>query len=453
MKRFLKFISALSVFCLLSSLLPIGVFATDTSGTYGEGVEWTLSSMGTLTISGTGAMADREDEEEAPWGTDIREVIVRDGITSIGRYAFADQPKLYAVYLPESVDLIDFCAFYNCSSLKSITMPEALETLGEFAFTLCTSLEKISVPDGIEEIGMYTFSKCTALRSIKIPDSAKAIRRAAFFKCEALRYVTFGDALEIIEESAFWGCDMEALSFGNNLKTIGKNAFIECYSLYSVDFPDSLLEIGKSAFYDCTSLKNVSVPESVEKIDSSAFGYRFVTAQGIRKVDGFSMDVVEGSAAHTYALENSFRFTFVEGKKKLPEADKDEYMNEEGVMPNVKEKTSASALISNLAEYGIEAKIFDKDNNLLSDGSRIGTGCVVSISDGREYTVSVKGDVDGTGVIDSTDYLKIKSVFLGGEVLEGVYFSAADADENDEINSTDYLRIKSYLLGDMDLYA
>lgn len=63
----------------------------------------------------------------------------------------------------------------------------------------------------------------------------------------------------------------------------------------------------------------------------------------------------------------------------------------------------------------------------------------------------VLGDVNNDGVIDTTDYLNIKSHFLGVITLEDNAFKASDVDGDNEISSTDYLRIKSYFLGMSDL--
>ena len=64
----------------------------------------------------------------------------------------------------------------------------------------------------------------------------------------------------------------------------------------------------------------------------------------------------------------------------------------------------------------------------------------------------IKGDIDGDGAVSSTDYLKIKSAFIGNISLEGVYFMAADIDENNTIDTTDYMRIKSYFFGEYQLF-
>ena len=69
------------------------------------------------------------------------------------------------------------------------------------------------------------------------------------------------------------------------------------------------------------------------------------------------------------------------------------------------------------------------------------------------YTVIVKGDIDGTGIINSTDYLQIKKAFLEEITLENEYLAAADTNGDGRINSTDYLQIKNYFLDQFDLYA
>lgn len=453
MKRILKLICVLSAICILASAFSTVGFATETSGTYGEGIEWTLSSNGTLTFSGAGVMADREFSESAPWGNSIKSVVVGEGIESIGKYAFANQAELFSVTIPASVKVIDMGAFYKCSKLKTVVLPDGLQVLGGYAFALCTSLEKINIPVGIKEVSGYTFGQCSALRSIDIPDSVTAIRKSSFFKCSDLKTVSFGKGVEIIEQSAFLGCGIETLSFGEKLTIIEKLAFEQCHSLYEVELPVSLKEVGDSAFYDCFMLKTVFVPESVEAIGYYAFGFNHVNGQGIRPVENFKMEVVKDSVAHTYAKENRISVEFVENKPMFPDSESNEYIDlDYNLMPNVPEKTTASTLISNLSEYGIEASIFDCNGNQLPADASVGTGCVVSLPDGSEFTVIVCGDVDGSGEIDSTDYIKIKYVFLGEAELEDIYLEAANADRNEEINSTDYLRIKGYFLGELDLY-
>ena len=121
-------------------------------------------------------------------------------------------------------------------------------------------------------------------------------------------------------------------------------------------------------------------------------------------------------------------------------------------MPNVVEKTFASAMKKELLQRGYNVTITDKDGKILDDNAFVGTGCIVSDENGNSYTVVVCGDTDGTGIVDLTDYMKVKSVFMDVSSLEGPYALAADTDGNGNIDSTDYLRIKGYFIGAMDIY-
>ena len=63
------------------------------------------------------------------------------------------------------------------------------------------------------------------------------------------------------------------------------------------------------------------------------------------------------------------------------------------------------------------------------------------------------GDIDGNAKTDSTDYIRVKSAFLGTFSLSDAQFKAGDVEKDGAINSTDYIRIKSAFLGNYDLYA
>ncbi len=121
-------------------------------------------------------------------------------------------------------------------------------------------------------------------------------------------------------------------------------------------------------------------------------------------------------------------------------------------MPNVVEKTTASEIVSALGNHGISAVITDKDGNALDSTAFVGTGCKVKASDGNEYTIIIKGDVDGSGDVTATDYLNVKRVFLNVYSLENEYFKAADTDGDGAISATDYIQIKGYFLGNIDIY-
>ena len=133
----------------------------------------------------------------------------------------------------------------------------------------------------------------------------------------------------------------------------------------------------------------------------------------------------------------------------------EKYEIKDNFLCNVSEETGVSEIISAFSTKGIA--VFNAEGKKVSESEKIGTGYVVSLIVGGEtvdsLTVIILGDVDGSGIVDSTDYLRTKQHFLGKLTLEGLYAMASDVDNSQTIDATDYLKIKSHFLGNNDLYA
>ena len=82
----------------------------------------------------------------------IKEIIIPDGVTSIGAYAFCGCKSLKSITIPNSVTSIGDRAFHGCKSLKSVTIPNSVTSIGKWAFYGCTALtiycEAASKPEG-----------------------------------------------------------------------------------------------------------------------------------------------------------------------------------------------------------------------------------------------------------------------------------------------------------------
>ena len=88
-------------------------------------ISWSLDESGVLEIAGQGAMNEWQNEEEVPWNgyrDQITEVRIKEGITSIGAYAFADCEKLVKLDVADSVQTIGAFAYFNCSGLSTLTI-------------------------------------------------------------------------------------------------------------------------------------------------------------------------------------------------------------------------------------------------------------------------------------------------------------------------------------------
>ena len=155
------------------------------SGTCGDNITWKFQNYGTLTIEGTGRMTS------SPWidnyGSEIKTVIIDEGITSIGDYAFYDCSSLTTVSLPESVTSIGEGVFLYCSNLTAITIPEGVTSIGDEAFAGCSSLTATTIPEGVTSIGEYAFCDCSSLTAITIPEGVTSIGDYAFYDCSSLK--------------------------------------------------------------------------------------------------------------------------------------------------------------------------------------------------------------------------------------------------------------------------
>ena len=134
--------------------------ASGNCGQSGANVTWSLDSEGTMTISGSGKMKDWSYFSDKPWDSNknsIKNIVVVNGVTSIGDYAFRDCTGLTSISLPDGVTRIGSSAFSGCAGLTSISLPDGVMSIGNSAFSGCAGLTSISLPDGVTSIGQSEF--------------------------------------------------------------------------------------------------------------------------------------------------------------------------------------------------------------------------------------------------------------------------------------------------------
>jgi hypothetical protein len=154
----------------------------------GDNLYWSMDSDKCVTFTGSGDMWDYTPDMERGWKA-CSSVILPDGLTYIGKYAFEDCTNLASVTIPDSVTSIGNVAFNYCTSLASVTIPDSVTSIGERAFEYCTLLVSVTIPDSVTSIGEYAFYCCTLLVSVTIPDSVTSIGTEAFYLCENLAEV------------------------------------------------------------------------------------------------------------------------------------------------------------------------------------------------------------------------------------------------------------------------
>ena len=149
----------------------------------------TLGSEGTLTVSGTGAMADYTSEGDIPWFAnrdDIRKIVVESGVTRIGDLAFCGSTNLVDVVISNGVTSIGNYVFYYCGGLTGVTIPDSVTDIGEGAFYYCSALTDVTIPNGVTSIADRTFQGCVSLTQMTIHKDVTNIGSYAFYKCAAM---------------------------------------------------------------------------------------------------------------------------------------------------------------------------------------------------------------------------------------------------------------------------
>ncbi len=245
------------------------------SGDLGGGLTWNLTKAGTLTISGSGAMPDFSSAAEQPWyenSSQIRTVIIENGVTTIGACAFWESGVL-GVEIPSSVTMIGNSAFRK-SSIISVTIPSGVKVIGDSAFRECADLSSVNVSEGVEKIDQNAFRACQKLTSIALPASIGEVGASAFFQCQALTIVSFspGDKQVKLGDNLFTQCYyLTKVTLPQSADRIGDGTFQNCLTLAGVEIPQGTESIGASAFASCTSFTTVIIPDSVTEIGIAAF--------------------------------------------------------------------------------------------------------------------------------------------------------------------------------------
>ena len=270
-----KYVSIILVLVMLLSVfyaVPLTAHA-ELSGSCGNSIKWTLSDDYVLTISGTGQMKNYSSGQSVPWrNRRITSVVIGNGVTSIGDYAFYETASLAKVTIPDSVESIGKEAFSYCKHLVNIIIPGTVTCLGDNAFSYCTSLESVTIPTSVTSVGTGCFSGCSALSSADISNSVLSISNSMFSRCTSLTCVEIPCSVTSIGDYAFYGCNsLTAITLPNSVISIGSCSLYSCTSLNGVSIPDSVTSIGWNAFHNCTALQSICIPNSVKTISQFAF--------------------------------------------------------------------------------------------------------------------------------------------------------------------------------------
>ena len=266
----------------------------------------------------------------------VTNLVIPDGVSSIGDFAFSGCSELTSITIPDSVTSIREGAFSGCSSLESITIPfvefrtwVADHTyqypfgyiFGERSYTGSVATSQTYYRGG-RDGSTYTditYYLPSSLKSVTV--TGGNILYGAFYNCSGLTSVTIGNGVTSIGNSVFSGCSgLTSVTIGSGVTSIGEDAFISCSgltevtwnatncttaetgfhpsfsccpSLTTVTFGDNVESIPAFAFYGCSGLTSVTIPDSVTSIGEYAFthcsGLTAVTiGNGVTSIGGYA---------------------------------------------------------------------------------------------------------------------------------------------------------------------
>ena len=108
--------------------------------------------------------------------------------------------------IPDTVTLIDHCAFQGCSALTEVMIPPAVRFIGDWAFDGCAGLRQIQLPVGLDRLGDCAFRRCTSLSEVVVPEGVKFIGMEAFKGCGSLERIFLPSTVQWMGQDAFVGC-------------------------------------------------------------------------------------------------------------------------------------------------------------------------------------------------------------------------------------------------------
>lgn len=260
-------------------------------------IEWTISQNGVMMFMGTGEIPNYP-ENQTPWfhvADKVTTVIISDGITRVGDFAFNRFVNLESITIPPSIKSFGIYVFHDCPKLESVhisdmdawcriqfegsfssplsfgtedntiylnntpitevTVPNDVKYL-DYTFSRFHQLEKVVLPEGLERIGDHAFLYCRSLKAIDIPNTVTEIGSRAFSNCRSLESIVIPDSVTLIETS-FARCGIKSIKLSENITTIYSHCFSQCENLVEIIIPKSVEIIEKNAFGSCKNLEKV----------------------------------------------------------------------------------------------------------------------------------------------------------------------------------------------------
>lgn len=388
---------------------------------------------------------------------DLTSITIPNSVTNIGESAFVKCSGLTSITIPNSVTNIEERAFASCSGLTSVAIGNGVASIGKSAFYGCKGLSSVHISD-LESWCKISFAwrdsnplyfarrlylNGEEIKDFVIPNSVTSIGKVTFYNCYSLKSVIIPNSVTSIGDSTFMDCGLTSVTIGNVVTSIGRSAFEGCKGLTSITIPNSVKSIEDYAFKYCSGLKSVTIGNGVTSIGYCAFS-GWDLPEVISKIENpFNIDegtfsnntylnaslyVLAGTIDKYKATEGWNKFVFIEEGTESSEEDGGDDTPETKKCEKPTISFKDGKLVFSCATDGVSYQY-----NITASSVSSGTGNNIDFT--PKYTITVyatkdgyedsdtatlevsasdtaNGDMNGDGVIDAADIVKIVNIIM-----------------------------------------
>ncbi len=246
------------------------------------------STLGLLPVTG---IADGAFERNHT----VTEVVIPEGVTSIGARAFNDCTALVSVSFPSTLRSVGASAFYTCGSLEKVELPAGVTSIGDYAFFGCQSLVFASVPGTVSEWGAASFGYCYKLENVTIGAGVTEVPERTFRDCKALAAVQMPASVKTVGRRAFQGCANLATCDVSHLETVEAYAFASTAGhLPSLNLTCAK-RVEEYAFQNQNTASDLALP-CIEYIGCQAFAAAVAPSAALELALPASLETLEDGA-------------------------------------------------------------------------------------------------------------------------------------------------------------
>lgn len=198
------------------------------------------------------------------YGATIKTLTVTENIKMIANDAFSTSLLEY-VELPSSITTIPSGAFSNCYKLEYCNIPIGISSIGEVAFKNCSKLKTITLPSTVTSIGTNAFkdSKIETLNILcNIPDNKSSYGTDAYFYSATIGHAIIGKQVTAIGKLAFGNSNIQKITIGEMVSSLGKYAFSDCKQLTEIYCRALTPPFAEESFSNLATLNKIYVPAS-----------------------------------------------------------------------------------------------------------------------------------------------------------------------------------------------